>query len=141
MIKTMYSTDCGLFNHDSAEEALEDVWNDEEQDAHEYTIYVGDVHFEKASSYVTNHLIGTILESLDVNALGSFGGDTESWPDSTPEQNADLASRLKILIDVWADKHNLQPTFGEAKNIKEIKFKEIEVRNYFYYDYFVEIEK
>jgi len=139
-MKTMYSTDGDSFTFDSPEEALEDVWNESGPYAREHIIYQGEVNIKKASAYVTHYSVNAIIDSMEENAYDQLGEERKVWPNSTLEQITDLANRLKVLIDAWADEHGLQPTFGEVKNIKQIKFKELKTREYFYENNFLEIE-
>jgi len=140
-MKTMYSTDGDLFNYDSPEEALENAWNEAGPYVRKQIIYRGEVNIKKASGYISHHLVNTIIDSMEENAYHQVGEEIGIWPGDSVEQNLDLTCRLKVLIDAWADDHGLQPAFGEVKNIKEIKFKEVKAREYFYENNFLEIKE
>lgn len=62
-----------------------------------------------------------------VTALGEAASDeyseqVDGWPDVTPEQESELQVEVDEVVDSWATKHNLQPTFYELE--------EVEIRTY-----------
>lgn len=72
----------------------------------------------KASSFAPD-----IIERLEERACDEFGEHAGEWPDTKKEWKEELQNLLENLIDEWADKHNLQPSFCSIEKTKEINVK------------------
>ena len=118
MSELVYSTNGEEFNYD-LHEAAESVFDDLDAKIGDIrTISCGEKVEKKASDFVK-----WVVDSINERAYENFADFCDTWPDSTVDQNNELESEVKIVVDKWADKHGLQPTFWGVKNIKETQVR------------------
>ena len=109
-----YSTDEEVFNYEDINDAAEDALFEAEVGG-TATIYVGEREDNKASDFVRD-----IVEDMGERAYDDIGELSIDWLDSTVGQNRELQAAVEKLVDDWADKYKLHPTFFKVTNIKEI---------------------
>ena len=113
----VYSDDNEIFNYDSLEDALDCVDTGET-----VTIYKGVKVPCRASQFVN---ADTIIENIAITAYDDYFELAEDWAieyvDS--ETTKELEKQLELVIDAWADKHNLQPTWNMVKDVQELKIR------------------
>ncbi len=126
-----YSTDEETFNYESLDEALCGIFECDDilNVGSVVTVYSGEPITNKASGYLSGNLVEDMQERAYDDA-GEFAEDYLSGA-GIEEQN-ELLKELSDVVDKWADKHKLQPTFYGIKNQKEISVKiiNIETGNY-----------
>ena len=115
MSNLVYSTNGEEFNYDF-EEAVERAFDEFDVKVGDtITIYSGEKVQKKASDFVTY-----ISEAMSEGAYEELPEWCDTWPDSTKEQDSELEAAMRKLVDEWADKHNLQPTFYGVTNTREL---------------------
>lgn len=81
-------------------------------------LWEGDGTRYKASDFLPD-----ILEIIAEKAWYIAGDIGEDWPENNVSQAFELESDIKKLVDSWAGKYNLQPSFYGVKNERKIKVK------------------
>lgn len=116
-MKWVYSTNEENFTSDefdTKEEAIEEgayeAWDCEYE-----SFYVG----QKKSVVLTDFLPDTqsLVETLSENAYDAVGDLTDAWPSISREQRDELIA----LIDEWAIRNNLNPTFFQVINVESVE--------------------
>lgn len=107
------------FNFDEVEDVLNYIleYSSPDDDLSVITIYRGELVTNKASAYVPN-----VYDYLSNNAYGHVGEYSDSWPDCDEDAINELQKMVEHAVDAWADKHNLQPNFGEIDNIVGVAY-------------------
>jgi len=119
MRELVYSTDEEIYNDNEMCEAAERVFDDIAIKVGDVrTIYSGEKVPMAASGFLHN-----LIEEMGERAYDECGEHCDSWPNTTKEQGDELECQVKALIDKWADKHGIQPTFYMVTNVKEIKVR------------------
>lgn len=109
-----YSTNEESFNYDDIHDAAEDALYDLKV-GDTATIWVGEKEDNKASDFVRD-----ITEDMGERAYDDIGEVSDMWPDSTVLQNEELQQAVDKLVDEWANKYNLHPTFFKITNVKKL---------------------
>ena len=122
----VYSTDEENFRHESIEEAIEGLeccldLNAELTAGSLLTIWEGTARKHKASEFIPD-----MIEQLEEGAYDECGEWTDEWPNSTPDQDHELRDSVKVAVDAWADKYNLQPRFYTVDDPEEIRLHVVE---------------
>lgn len=119
MTDIYYSTDEELFNDSELYEAAERVFDHE-------GVKIGDVaivYSGEAIKYNASDFVRDILEDMNERAYDEAGEFASDYPDCNAEQGKELKTAIDYVVDTWANKHKLHPTFWGIKNKKEIKLK------------------
>ena len=113
----VYSDDNEFFNYDSLGDALDCVDTGET-----VTIYKG-VKVPLLASRFFN--ADTIIENMAESAYEDYYELAEHWgiEEVDNETSKELEKQLEQVIDAWADKHNLQPTWYAVKDVQELKIR------------------
>lgn len=113
---TYYSKNDEDYNYDDPRDAIDDLMGIEPKEL--IIIYEGELVAAKASKYAPD-----IEDHLANNAYDDVGECSDVWPSCDEYKMAELQSMVEDAIDSWADKHGLQPKFGEIRNIKQLTYK------------------
>lgn len=119
----MYSINGEDFNYTQIDYAVEDVFYDKEVAVGAtITVYEGTVVNFKAGKFAPSF----VLDELNSAACDDCGDDAVGeWPDCEKAVEVDLEEMVAAAIDAWADRHNLQPTFGGIENVKELSVRKL----------------
>lgn len=113
----VYSDNREDFNYSSIDDAIQSASDTYGcKPGHIITIWEADTVKKYAGDFLSY-----LPEELGERAYDEFGELIDEWPDTTPEQDSELANTVQSVINAWADKHGLQPTFYGVTNLKEIE--------------------
>jgi hypothetical protein len=87
--------------------------------------------FKAEDSPNASELLPDYIEGIAERACDEYGESAEGWPQSTPEQDNELFEQLKEVVDKWADKHNLHPSFYRCHIIAKHLIKVTDSTPYF----------
>jgi len=119
MTKQYYSTNNEDYIYDSIEDAITCVVTEQKLNPGEISnVWEGDLEIPNASE-----LVPSVLDDIAQYANDNYGECAHEWPDVTSEQEQDLDKMVSEVVGRWANKHNLNPTFGRIVNEKEIKVR------------------
>lgn len=121
MSEIYYSTDEEIYNYDDIREAAEDIFSYADSKAgDEGIIYQGESKSFQASDFVRTN----ILEEMQESAYAELGEHAEDYlNDVNKDQEKELQDEIESVVNLWASKHKLHPSFYGIKNVKEIKIR------------------
>ena len=120
----IYSNNDELFNYTDLNECVTDFMDNlDDEDFKEgniFNIYEGVRVTYKASKYISSCFAEELGERSDDDCHEDYFGE---WPNASGDQEKDLISEVKKVVDAWADKYDLQPKFYGVKDIKKINIR------------------
>jgi hypothetical protein len=117
-IQYCYSTDNEYFkgSFDTLKEAVADCIGDSREP---FDFEIGTTQGTKKASYYLD--TKSLVESMGERAYDSCRDSAEDFMVQIgKEAISDLNTQLSVIVDVWADKYGLHPTFWEVENIRKV---------------------
>jgi hypothetical protein len=113
-----YSTDGESYtgSFDTIQEAAEEcVFHDAEDAYSDMSFYVGEIVHKTFTGYMDfEHIFQSMAEEV--------GEVPDSYVDEWPKVMSDTVPELQALIETWATKHKLQPTFFGIGSVIEFEY-------------------
>lgn len=120
----LYSTNNEDFDHKTAEDAAQQLWDDpsdegegEPKAGDVVTIYEGDCR--KA---IASELLPDVAEILMDQAYNEAGESSEDW-EFTEEQSESLQEVMKNALDAWATANDMQPKFCTVVKSRAVQMR------------------
>jgi len=116
-----YSADNETFNSDEMVDAvqLRASQMDGPITGEVITIYEG----ERGAGYSASQWTPDMVEYLGERAADDAGEVAYDWPPANKQQCAELQAAVEKVVEDWAARHKLEPTFFEIVNVREIKVR------------------